>query len=327
VNLDTAIAQSYLNQYDQQSPYGNVTYTPTGETMQVGTGANQRTLNRYSQNVQLAPSQQRQLDLTNQLSENALGVGNTAFGNVASQLSSPFDPQGLAPLTNDFSGDRQRIEDSLYNRQASRLDDQFGRGQQDLETSLINKGFQQGSEGYTNAMKDFNFGKNDAYQGARTSAIGTAGEEQARMNQMNLGNRQQGFSEASYARSLPINELASLLGFSGGVQTPQFSAPPQTGVANTTIPQQQGKDYSGLNALLGLGGQLGSAFLMSDARVKENIVQVGNLENGLGVYSFNFIGDETPQIGLMAQEVEKIKPHAVKEIDGIKHVNYAEAIQ
>ena len=66
---------------------------------------------------------------------------------------------------------------------------------------------------------------------------------------------------------------------------------------------------------------------LSDINVKENISQVGILDNGLPVYLFNYKGNNTPQIGLMAQDVEKVNKDAVKEIDGIKHVYYTKAVK
>jgi hypothetical protein len=66
---------------------------------------------------------------------------------------------------------------------------------------------------------------------------------------------------------------------------------------------------------------------LSDRNSKENISQVGMLDNGLPVYLFNYKGDNTPQIGLMAQDVEKVNKDAVKEIDGIKHVYYTKAVK
>ena len=65
----------------------------------------------------------------------------------------------------------------------------------------------------------------------------------------------------------------------------------------------------------------------SDINVKENISQVGMLDNGLPVYLFNYKGDTTPQIGLMAQDVEKVNKDAVTEIDGVKHVYYTKAVK
>ena len=66
---------------------------------------------------------------------------------------------------------------------------------------------------------------------------------------------------------------------------------------------------------------------LSDKNSKENISQVGILDNGLPVYLFNYKGDNTPQIGLMAQDVEKVNKDAVTEIDGMKHVYYAKAVK
>jgi hypothetical protein len=326
VNVDTAMTQQFMNMVDQSSPFGNVQYTPTGETMTVGTGKNIRTVPRYSQTVSLDPSQQRQLDARNEMNEGVLGVGNQMVDNIGQQIQTPFNPQGLPGLTQDYSGDRQRIEDSIYGRQATRLDDRFGRQEQQLKTELMNRGLREGTEAWTNAMKDFNYGRNDAYQGASAQAIGMGGEEQARLDAMARGARQQGFTEESYKRSLPTNELAALLGFNSGVQAPQFSAPPQTGVANTTLQQKPGTDYSTTNSLIGGGASILAAML-SDARMKEDIVHVGNLYNGLPVYLFRYKGGDKFQIGLMAQDVERVNPAAVIEHEGIKYVNYMEAVQ
>ena len=75
------------------------------------------------------------------------------------------------------------------------------------------------------------------------------------------------------------------------------------------------------------GTALTTAVLASDIRIKENISQVGSLDNGLPVYLFNYKGNKTPQIGLMAQDVEKVNNEAVVEIDGIKHVYYGKAVK
>jgi hypothetical protein len=60
----------------------------------------------------------------------------------------------------------------------------------------------------------------------------------------------------------------------------------------------------------------------SDRRVKTDIVRIGAMDNGLPLYSFRYKGKPEFHMGLMAQDVEKVKPEAVIEINGIKHVNY-----
>ena len=77
----------------------------------------------------------------------------------------------------------------------------------------------------------------------------------------------------------------------------------------------------------GAGAALTAYALGSDIRIKENISQVGSFDNGLPVYLFNYKGNKTPQIGLMAQDVEKVNNEAVVEIDGIKHVYYGKAVK
>ena len=78
----------------------------------------------------------------------------------------------------------------------------------------------------------------------------------------------------------------------------------------------------------GVGTGVGMAVASgSDIRIKENISRVGKLDNGLPVYLFNYKGSDISQIGLMAQDVEKVNQEAVIEINGIKHVYYGKAVK
>jgi hypothetical protein len=90
-----------------------------------------------------------------------------------------------------------------------------------------------------------------------------------------------------------------------------------------------GNLLSGVGSGLGsLGSGLGSMFAMfSDERLKDDIAPVGKLFDGQNVYSYRYKGDDTPRIGLMAQEVEKRTPEAVVEIGGYKAVDYGRATE
>lgn len=72
------------------------------------------------------------------------------------------------------------------------------------------------------------------------------------------------------------------------------------------------------------GGSLGLGALagLSDSRLKKNIRKITSLANGLTVYLYKYITGGGWQVGYMAQEVEKIYPHAAGEINGFKFVNY-----
>jgi hypothetical protein len=86
------------------------------------------------------------------------------------------------------------------------------------------------------------------------------------------------------------------------------------------------KPESGLDKvgkIVKIGATIASMF--SDKRMKENIKPIGKLFDGQIVHSYNYKGDPRTQIGLIAQEVEHHKPHAVGEVHGMKAVDYAKA--
>ena len=145
--------------------------------------------------------------------------------------------------------------------------------------------------------------------------------------------RQQAFQEASFERSQPLNEIGALL---SGSQVQQFQP------VNTPQAQVGGVDYTGLvnnqyqsqlaNQQAKLGGLFGLASaglgLFSDRRLKTDIKRVGQLDNGLPVYSYRYKGETETQIGLMAQDVEKVNPSAVSVAkNGFKMVDYSLATE
>jgi hypothetical protein len=85
--------------------------------------------------------------------------------------------------------------------------------------------------------------------------------------------------------------------------------------------QESGLDKVGKIAKI--AGTVASIF--SDKRMKENIKEIGKLFDGQIVHSFNYKGDPRTQIGLIAQEVEDHRPHAVGLAGGMKTVDYHKA--
>jgi hypothetical protein len=73
------------------------------------------------------------------------------------------------------------------------------------------------------------------------------------------------------------------------------------------------------------GGMMGGGNgMVSDIRAKEAIALVGRLENGLGLYRFNYIGDKQVYVGVMAHEVQELIPDAVvRGNDGYLRVHYS----
>jgi hypothetical protein len=110
---------------------------------------------------------------------------------------------------------------------------------------------------------------------------------------------------------------ANLVGATANAQQAQLNA--------FNAQNQQNSNF--LSGVSGIASAIPGLVGLSDRRLKENIVQIGVLPNTLPVYSYNFIGNDKPQIGLMADEVALIHPEAVVEVSGYKAVNYTMAVR
>lgn len=115
-----------------------------------------------------------------------------------------------------------------------------------------------------------------------------------------------------------------------GEQTAESQA--HSTATRTTDETKQGyekkqTEESPLKSLLGGASLLTGLFgKLSDVRAKTDIQKVGELDDGQNVYSYRYKGDPTPEIGLIAQEVEKVRPDAVSTgPDGLKRVDYGAA--
>lgn len=74
------------------------------------------------------------------------------------------------------------------------------------------------------------------------------------------------------------------------------------------------------------GNLIMAAAMFSDRRLKRNIKKIGEFENGLNIYSYDYVWGE-PSVGVMADEVEKVFPDAVIiHNSGYKMVDYGKVI-
>lgn len=112
------------------------------------------------------------------------------------------------------------------------------------------------------------------------------------------------------------NFMQQLAGLSGlGQQAGQIIS----GAGNTST--NTGGSPSTLGSVASAIGGIASIF--SDRRVKRDIVKLDEFPDGLGVYSFRYFGDDTVRCGVMADEVEKIRPWALgPRVGGFATVNY-----
>lgn len=97
-----------------------------------------------------------------------------------------------------------------------------------------------------------------------------------------------------------------------------------------TVNSNQTKTTPGQSLIPSLiGGAIQAApfFLSSDRALKTDICRIGSYPNGLPKYLFRYKGDPCRWIGLMAQDVLKVKPQAVARMtNGYLAVNYPLAL-
>lgn len=140
---------------------------------------------------------QGQLDDAGQIQGQVAGAG---------AIRGDIDPSGSIQSslgTDDWSADRQRVEDALMGR----LNTQLDQDRSALEQRLANQGIAIGSAAHTRAMDDFSRGSSDA----RTSAILGAGQEQNRLQQLALNAGQFGnqAQQQQFLQNLTGTQLAN----------------------------------------------------------------------------------------------------------------------
>lgn len=220
------------------------------------------------------------------------------------------------------AGQEQSRLAGLANQQASfqNAAQQQAYGQAYQNTGLANSTAQQTYQnqntatGANNALQDQNFN----VQQAKIDA-----QNKERANYLN---------EQYALRNQNVNEV---LGVASGSQVSSPTFVPTQGQSIPTVDyaglvqqnyQNQMGGYNSSQANTGaiLGG-LASMFSLSDEDAKKDIKKVG----GLYEYRYKGEGKNAPKrIGVMAQEVEKVRPNAVRKgPDGLRRVNYGELFQ
>lgn len=309
MNRDTAITQQQLNMMDQYNPYGSVTYAANGFDTFTDSQGKAVTTPKYSQTTTFSPEQQAIFDQTQAAQGNLAGLANQQSAFLADYMANPFS------FTNDDAAQW------AYDLASPRILEQQRQNENQLRTTLANKGIREGSAAWD----------------AEMSRLGQGNTDQ--LNQLALQGRGQAFNEALAGRNQPINEITALMSGSQ-VGNPAASSPatPQAAVGTT--------DYSGIvqdnynnqlkayeaklggigglfGSVLGAAGNAGSfgALFASDRRLKKNVALVGRTAGGHNVYSYEYLWGGPVQVGVMAQEV----PHAARMHDsGFLVVDYSE---
>lgn len=214
----TGNLQSFFNRLGQENPFGSrqfITDPVTGQTRVVDS------LNQANQGTLSGLQQQ----------------GNTTLAQLQQALGQGFSTQGAPAVRgiDDFAGERQRIEQDLFNRFESLNAERFAKERENLMTELSQRGIPVGSELFNKQLQELENTQNRSREEARVSATQLAGAEQARLFEGQLQGRNQFLGESQLQRSLPLQELGQLLALQGGVPQTNFGGISQVGVPNIDV--------------------------------------------------------------------------------------------
>lgn len=232
-NIGTAIANSTMGLINQNTPYGNLTYTKSGlEKYTDPYTGKVYDIPKWTSTLNLSPAEKAILDQNTGARTNLAGLANERAGFLKDYLG-------------NTEGATDQIDAKLYELGSKRLDPRFAQEGQALEAKLANQGIGMGSAAYDTAMRQFTEGKNDAY------------------NSLLLNGRGQAMSEVN----MPINQITALLSGSQ-VNNPSVSMGQPDRAATTDVAglinsnynqklagwqQKQAQQQSLLGGLFGLG--------------------------------------------------------------------------
>jgi hypothetical protein len=294
-NLEAAKAAAAANRVNQITPYGSLTYNESGKDSSGNP--------MWTATQSLSPAQQQLLDQQNKTSLGLSSLADQGLGYVKNALGNQLT---MANLPKSMVNAGQTGQDALM----ARFQPQIDQSHAALENQLANQGIMRGSEAYNNAMRTQNESENDL-------------RSQAALNGINVGQNAQNqqFQLLSQLQNQPLNMLNAVRTGSQ-VSNPSFVNAPQQattqgadmlGAANGQNQYNMGLYNSKVaqnNSLLGAGANLAGMAMFSDVRLKTNIERIGTHDKlGIGIYSYEKFG--RPEIGVLAQELEQVKPEAV----------------
>jgi hypothetical protein len=113
------------------------------------------------------------------------------------------------------------------------------------------------------------------------------------------------------------NAALGVAGFNTNMAASNYNAYQNLQGARMAAGAQQNAGMMGMFGGIGGGLLAGAGFALSDKREKKDIKPLGKTGSllGLTAYEYKYKGDDTPRVGFMAQEVKKVLPEAVSEVD------------
>ena len=312
-NISTGIANAWLQNQNEVGPDGTKTFSQSGmQTVTDPYTGQTYEIPRFTTTTTLSPEQQ------------AIKTQQDA-----AKLNMATSANGMTQNQQPFTLDNSAVEARLMDLGRQRLDPLMASQDEDLRTRLANQGIVAGSAAYDREMGLQGQNRNDAYNQLLLQGHQTATGDMMNQQQMQMAQLAQMLGKDV---SLPNFQTGSGIGAINGTDNGAIIANDDAAKLKQWQEQQgaTGSFLGGLGGLFSGGANSAMSGLMSlsDERVKHDKHKIGETKDGMGIYSFKYNGTDKTQIGLMAQEVAKRKPQAVrKTASGLMAVDYGKALK
>lgn len=228
-------------------------------------------------------------------SRNLTAMGTPLDSSMLPGMGQTLNINDLPAMGDVFAGDRGNInvyDPNLQTNNATelilqRINPQLERDRETLRAQLANQGITQGTEAYTRAMRDFESGRNRAYQDAALQGIGLGMQQQGMQFDQHLQNRQltaaeqaQRYLQMTGNRQLSAAEQAQLFG--------QQTTNRQQGVA------EQGQRFDQFTTNRQLSAQEQAQAFAQQQALRAMEAQLQNMQ--FGQHAQNY------QLGMMGQQ-------------------------
>src|SRR6478752_1229381 len=320
-NVSTAVANAFLGNVNQNTPDGSLNYSQSGSYGWTDpTTGSTYNIPTFTATQQLSPSGLQLKNTQDATKQQLANLANSQASRVQGVLGTPFNPSGgpqggdsasisnvPKALTNfnpgipiqtgfdsggditrdygpadNYSADRQRVEDSLMQR----MNPQLQIEQQRIQQQLADQGIRYGSQAYNDAMRVNSMQANDA----RYGAIQQAGQEQQRMDAMAA--QRAAFQNAAQEQGYQQN-LGQGTFYNQAANTLFQQNAAQAAFANAGLAQQVGQAQSGFNAA---EAQRNQWLQEQYANRNQPINEISALMSGSQVSQPNFVNAPSTQI-------------------------------
>jgi len=228
--------------------------------------------------------------------------------------------------------------DAFYASGQSRLAPQQQEDAQRMQTQLRQQGLQPGTEAYDRAYKNLLTSQGDVNSKMALDAKVLGGQEARSNYQSALMGQQQNYNQDMQNYQLPWMQAQDAESMWNGLRTgPSGYAPSWSGQAadiagagqsqfNSAMAKSNASNQKKGNTM-NAGAQLGSAALMSDATLKHDIVPLVGRDAleallKLGGVKWRWNADNVEDMGVIAQEVQKVLPELINTDLSLLRVNY-----